>query len=388
MKPTKVISLRICSFLLLFLFGMNATLNAQSSPYAEYQAQLTGWMSASQGDPVNASVGVRYIPQYNFTIPLKKERLIDMEASMNLFATSGYPTGNSPLGSLGASPYRMWARYSSNQFELRVGLQKISFGVANSLRPLMWFDQIDPRDPLRLTNGVWGGLGRYYFLNNANLWFWVLWGNEKTKGWEVLPTSPNMPEAGGRFQFPVKRGELAVSYHYRMADSRFLPFQEQTYERIPENRMGFDAKFDLGVGLWLEGSWIHKYENVGILTDQTLFNAGMDYTFGLGNGLNVSYEQLITSYDETPFAFSSPSTLSLLTVSYPIGMFDNLSAVVYYDWTNKNFYSFLNWKRDFEKVTLFIMGYWNTTSNSVSAENQLTGGFSGKGLQILLLFNH
>ena len=68
-------------------------------------------------------------------------------------------------------------RYSSDQFELRLGLQKINFGSASMLRPLMWFDQMDPRDPLHLTDGVWGLLARYYFLNNANIWLWGLYGN-------------------------------------------------------------------------------------------------------------------------------------------------------------------------------------------------------------------
>jgi hypothetical protein len=61
-------------------------------------------------------------------------------------------------------PYRLWARYSTSQLEIRAGLQKINFGSANILRPLMWFDQMDPRDPLQLTDGVWGILGRYYTL--------------------------------------------------------------------------------------------------------------------------------------------------------------------------------------------------------------------------------
>lgn len=34
----------------------------------------------------------------------------------------------------------------------------------------MRFDQVDPRDPLKLTDGVRGLLGRYCFLNNADIW--------------------------------------------------------------------------------------------------------------------------------------------------------------------------------------------------------------------------
>ena len=73
--------------------------------------------------------------------------------------------------------YRLWGRYTGHQFEVRVGLQKIDFGSAMMLRPLQWFDEMDPRDPLNFTTGVYGALGRYYFLNNANIWGWILYGN-------------------------------------------------------------------------------------------------------------------------------------------------------------------------------------------------------------------
>ena len=69
------------------------------------------------------------------------------------------------------------------------GLQKINFGSAVLLRPLMWFDSLDPRDPLQLTDGVYAVLLRYYFPNNANLWAWALYGNDSPKGWESAATA-------------------------------------------------------------------------------------------------------------------------------------------------------------------------------------------------------
>jgi len=109
-------------------------------------------------------------------------------------------------------PYRFWARYSAKQVELRIGLQKINFGSASMLRPLMWFDQVDPRDPLMLTDGVWGILGRYYFLNNANIWLWGLYGNDNRKGWEIFNSQKTIPEFGGRLQIPVPKGESGFSF--------------------------------------------------------------------------------------------------------------------------------------------------------------------------------
>ena len=114
-------------------------------------------------------------------------------------------------------------KFSGDQFEVRAGLQKINFGSASMLRPLMWFDQIDPRDPLQLTDGVYVLLGRYYFLNNANIWVWALYGNDSRKGWEQIPSLKKVPEFGGRLQLPVSHGELGTTYHYRVADASSVP---------------------------------------------------------------------------------------------------------------------------------------------------------------------
>src|SRR5690606_13236953 len=135
------------------------------------------------------------------------------------------------------SPYRLWGRYSTNQFETRIGLHKINFGSAMMLRPLMWFDQVDPRDPLQLTNGVWAILSRYYFLNNTNIWFWAVHGSDKPRTWEISPSNADLPELGGRVQTPIKFGEAALSYHFRMADTRHLGTQDS---EVPENRLAFD----------------------------------------------------------------------------------------------------------------------------------------------------
>ena len=90
-------------------------------------------------------------------------KLIDFEASANLYGTFAFHPFDEAHSDGGLKPYRLWTRYSSDQFELRLGLQKINFGSASMLRPLMWFDQMDPRDPLHLTDGVWASAGTLLF---------------------------------------------------------------------------------------------------------------------------------------------------------------------------------------------------------------------------------
>ncbi len=350
--------------------------------------QLSSWTHLNPSNDLPVWIGARYIPQINYNLERPKNRLIDFEISVNAYGNIGLQFSDTSSANGSIKPYRIWARYSTRQFEFRVGLQKINFGSAVMLRPLMWFDQIDPRDPLQLADGVWGMLGRYYLLNNANFWIWCLYGNKNPKGWETITTNKKYPEIGGRFQSPLPHGEAALTYHYRIADSRDQNELIPQYSEIPENRIGIDARFDIQLGFWLEASWISKSKNIGAFTNQEIMNLGIDYTFGIGNGLYLIYEQLIASFDETPFEFSNTITFSLISLSYPIGIFDNLSAIVYFDWDNKSAYNFINWQKQFDKITLYIMGYWNPENYQIPTLDKGENLYAGKGLQLMLVYNH
>lgn len=350
--------------------------------------QLIAWEHYNPNNELSLLTGGRYIPQLNYGINFENKQLLDLEISANMYGTVGIRPFDSLATSGRVKPYRFWLRYSSKQFEFRLGLQKINFGSASILRPLMWFDQLDPRDPLQLTDGVWGALARYYFLNNANVWLWTLYGNTNTKGWEAVQTNKHLPEFGGRFQFPLLSGEAAFTYHHRTADSRNLENPMYQFAEIPENRFGFDARFDFVIGCWVEASWIKKEAQLGMLTNQEIFNVGMDYTFGLGNGLHITYEQLFAAYDATPFQFAQTLNLSLLSANYPIGLFDNLSLVVYYDWNNRAGYHFINWQKQFNQITLYLMAYANPKTYAIPTQTSAENPYVGTGIQFMLVFNY
>lgn len=369
------------------LLSSIAGLNMAAQPSLSYKGQLSAWTLYNGGLDLPVYMGGRYIPQLNYEVNLKNTQKIDFEASLNMNGNFGfYPFDTiSHYGTL--KPYRLWARYSGEQFELRVGLQKINFGSANMIRPLMWFDSVDPRDPLNLTDGVWGILGRYYFLNNANLWLWMLYGNDTPRGWDLAKSYWKIPEFGGRFQSPVPGGEAGISYHHRVSDTRDVPVLP-TFDQAPENRLGVDLRFDLFVGAWLEGAWINNSENLGIYTNQELLNLGLDYTFGLGNGLYVIFEQLLASYDEKPFELENTRNFSLLSLSYPIGLFSNVSGIIYYDWTNNNIYNFLNINHSLKHLTLYLMAFWNPEDYFIPGQDITTNLYGGKGIQFMIVLNH
>ena len=367
--------------LILFVKG-----SAQDS--LDFKGQLSVYTHFNPDNKFPWWSGGRYIPQLNYAYRLPGDKLIDFETSANIYGNAGLKLSVPGDFSGDIKPYRVWARYSTDQFELRAGLQKINFGSSTILRPLMWFDQVDPRDPLKLTDGVWAILGRYYFLNNANVWLWGLYGNKNRKGWETFNSKKNIPEFGGRFQIPVPKGEAGFSYHHRIADCSALSDSMNTYGNEAENRLGFDAKFDVVVGCWAEASWSNYNEKIGIYSNQEIINFGIDYTFGLGNGLTVIFEQLIASFDQTPFEFRNTTTFSLLNLSYPVGMFDNVSAIVYYDWTNNKAYNFLNWQKQFNKFSLYLMGYINPEKYDIPTQSAGGTVYAGSGVQVMAVFYH
>jgi hypothetical protein len=253
----------------------------------------------------------------------------------------------------------------------------------------MWFDQIDPRDPLQITPGVYGILGRYYFLNNANIWLWLLYGNDKQKGWEVIPSVKNKPEIGLRVQLPVPNGELATTYHYRVADVEKiyqLPHGEKPHAR--EKRLAFDGKFDLLVGLWFEAVLTHQEIHLPELEYKRAFNIGMDYTFGLGTGLNLMTELFTFAYSEHALTGGEGISFTALSASYQFNIFTGINGILFYDWKNQDIYNFINWSWQFDKWTFYIMGFWNPEQFNIYQGLEGTNLYAGKGLQLMIVFNH
>ena len=80
---------------------------------------------------------------------------------------------------------------------------------------------------------------------------------------------------------------------------------------VPENRLALDGKWDIGVGFWFEGALIHQSTELLPLNYQRMLTLGVDYTFGLGNGLHVLSEHFISDASKkkvTPSIFVSRSS--------------------------------------------------------------------------------
>lgn len=351
---------------------------------------IASWGVGSFQKSADPQLGLRFIPELFIEKSLSNNITLDANVSLNAYGVATFKEIDDVRSESDIKPYRLWARFSSSQFEVRVGLQKINFGSAMLFRPLMWFDRLDPRDPLQLTDGVYGLLMRYYFVNNGNIWLWGLYGNEDPKGLEVIPTKKDAIEFGGRIQAPLWTGELAFTYHHRSADYSEVPLLGPylSDSTIPENRYALDSKWDIGVGFWVEGTLIHKQIDEPFNPYQKALTVGMDYTFGWGNGLNILGEYFLFESSREVWNSGEGIHYAGLSLNYPLALLDTIGLIFFYDWDKNDLYSFVNWRRTYDRLSLNVMGFWNPERFQVYATRGEDNQFAGKGFQIMVVYNY
>lgn len=344
------------------------------------RGQLSGWYleAREEGDRVY-SAGVRYIPQLDLLQEITTGSFVDLEASVNAWAAlmSADPGDDADL-----DLYRLKIRYATAMTETRLGLQVMNFGPAYLLRPLRWFDRLDPRDPLKLTDGVYALLFKFTAPNNANIWLWGLHYNDELKGYEFMTTSDDRPEFGGRLQFPIGPGEAALTVNNRKVDPQLTGSEE-----ISESRFAIDGRWDIEIGLWFEAV-LQQQTGVRISTAWTkTATIGADYTIGIGNGIHILLEHMVScvSTKEPMLDPGRDTKVSALMLGYPSGYLDYFNAICFYDWENGDFYSFLSWQRTWDDFALNLSLFHNPQQ----VENGLDSmSARGTGGQAIVMFNH
>ena len=381
MNPKRLLLLFQFSFILFSIVGQN------DSTHLSFNGQVTAWGIGQFQTPIPMQFGARFVPTLLGNFQLSAKSKLDFEASININGSFNY-TGfhnDTILGQL--KPYRIWLRYSGDNWEVRAGLQKINFGSAKMFRPLMWFDAMDGRDPLQLTDGVYGVLGKYFFQNNANLWLWGLIGNKNPKGYELWGSTEWKPEIGGRFEMPAGPGEIAVSTH-----NRRLNYNIGSGKEFNETRIGLDGKWDVGIGLWFESSiTITDAQNNPFLFPfkvQDMWNVGADYTVPLGNGLGVTIEYFRYHAGDKFLVEGNAVNVVGTMLTYPLSMLDNLSGMIFYLPDQNKWMNYLSWGRTYDNFTIYAIGYWNPDNvQLVTAQTQSRNMFAGKGIQVMVNYN-
>jgi hypothetical protein len=215
-----------------------------------------------------------------------------------------------------------------------------------------------------------------------------LLGNSAPKGSEADGTERWVPEPGGRLQVPVPRGEVAATYHHRVFRSElaYMPPGPRETLSVTENRVGIDGKWDVGVGLSIEGVVSQRASDLRPDVWQRMATVGLDYTFGIGSGLGVTAEHMLAGGADEPFGSGTDAQFSAMVVSCPLGLLDNLRAIVYFDWTNRGLSSFLGWQRTTDSWMFSLSAFANP--DRPAATGRPGAGAAGRGLRFDVVFNH
>ena len=352
--------------LYLFLHIFCSSLSVYAGQWTQ-RGQISVWSGASADQ--RYQMGIRWLPEGALRLNCSDAVFSELRLSLNTYAS--LLTGQSDLKT---KLYRLQWRLVTPQSETRIGLQKISFGPARLLRSLRWFDRMDPTDPLRLTSGVYALRYTYNFINNSAAWFWIMYGNTQTKGFEMLPSVSTKPEFGGRLQMPVPFGEAGITAHSRRVN--------QNASSFTENRLALDGRVDIFVGAWFEAS-VQKSETRTLpFPWQKQLTLGSDYTFGIGNGLYILAEHLFVSVSEDLFKNRLNGNTSAFMLSYPFGIFDSFQAFAYYSWNSGTFFQYYNWQRTFDSFILnFSLFHYPVSKTPLSSMP-----LSGLGAQMMFIF--
>jgi hypothetical protein len=379
-----VIMKKYLLFSLLVTFLVSLNLEASEKDSICFQNQISILSLYNPSSDATLLLEGMYIPQIDYLRDFSGDKRISAEVSGRFNLNMGFrpfddtydvqdPTGSAKL-------YRAWVRFSTQRNEIRAGLQQLNFGSASLLRPLQWFDGIDPTDPLRLTNGVWGVLDRYYFKNNSTLWLWGLYGNKDSRVWDPIQLHYNLPEFGFRFQQPIPSGELALSMNHRSIKMNLGTSLES---RFSEMKLGLDGKWDVGPGLWFEDSYSFTSMESPLKSGLNLLTVGADLTREGLDGLSFTAEHMLSSnFSSTMTTINS--NFSALMGTWPINIVSRLSGIVLYSWETGYLFRYLTYSADFDKSSIYLIGFWNPNVTSLQLSfGSSSGSFSGYGLQLM-----
>jgi hypothetical protein len=370
----------IFGLLIPFLVCLNAMASDKDSVNFQSQISFAGLYNPSA---TSGFVNARAIPQLDYLRDFSEDRRISAEVSANVnLNTDLAPSSLNVAASTGL--YRAWVRFSTQRNEIRAGLQQLNFGSATLLRPLQWFDGLNPTDPLRMTEGVWGVLDRVYFKNNSTLWLWWLYGNKDSRVWDPVQLKYNLPEFGFRFQQPVPRGELALSVNHRSIQMNLGTSLESRYSLM---KVGLDGKWDLGPGIWFEDSYTFTSMESPIKSGWNLLTVGADLTPEGLDGLSFTAEHLLSTNFSNAMT-SVNSNFSALMATWPINMISRLSGIVLYSWESGYLFRYLTYSADFDKSSFYLIVFWNPNVNSPQMPlGSSSGSFSGYGLQLMYVLH-
>jgi hypothetical protein len=138
--------------------------------------------------------------------------------------------------------------------------------------------------------------------------------------------------------------------------------------------------------MWFETMLQHQQTSSLPYEWTKLTTLGVDYTFGIGNGLYVVGEHLITTLSEEALGWDQDSHASAVLLTYPVGLFDTLSAIGSYSWEQNKHSLYVTWQRTYDRwsVNLSVFDYPESDA-AVEFRQAPIGGYGG---QLIVIFYH
>ena len=338
-------TLLVLRYLLLVLIYLNIKTFLFSQSYSiKGQLWATG-VSVENQPKIMSQLG--YIPTVSAYNKLSHDSMVDLEWAYRFDRSF---KGDSPEEHHDKL-YRGWLRYSNQVIEARFGLQKISFGPARVLRPLAWFDTIDPEDPTDQTVGVEAFRLRFFPSNSLALWTWI------------MKSESNTLSYGGRGEVSTSLGEWGFTLHQAPDESN--------------TQIGIDFRYDGFLGFWFESTGFFTEDQEILSEDRhSLMTLGADYTLPLGTGLLIMSETLRSEgWSSKTNATTSNQTISAFMISLPLGMFHHFMFISNLDWDENNSYNYLRWSSTYD-------------SFSINCMTSINPNEMGNSLQLMLIYNH
>tara|TARA_B100000959_G_C14940915_1_gene607767 strand:- start:698 stop:1723 length:1026 start_codon:yes stop_codon:yes gene_type:complete len=316
------------------------------------------WIDCNSDNNIESSIA-GYIPQFN----MKNKNVEFSYSNKIIIENSDYSNQD----------YRYWARYKNNIIDLKIGLQKISFGSAFILRNLNWFDSIDFRNTTNQTIGQEALQLKYFSKTDYNFNLWV------------LPDNNEDISYGSRVEFSNNFGNYGIVFykdntHYNhsiinmpqiISNQNFLI----DFLQLKENeRFGIDYRYDGIFGLWLESTYIKSTNNLNLLNSINFATIGFDYTVNMYNGIYLMYELMSYKFEAIDNSVLD-GNISSLMIQCPIGILYNLSFIRIFDNQIKDTYSLI---RLITKYDYFTVNY----SYSINPNEY------GNNFQVKLIYNY
>jgi hypothetical protein len=114
----------------------------------------------------------------------------------------------------------------------------------------------------------------------------------------------------------------------------------------------------------------------------TMATVGIDYTFGIGNGLYLVLEHMLTAASEEPLGWDEDAQVSAYMLSYPVGLFDSFSAIGFYNWELEEYSQHLSWQRAYDNLVIDASLF---RYPEVDGAEQQQAGYGG---QLMLIYYH